>query len=145
MDVTRYELLKCHIDRAVKENSRTDTWISLTKSSKVLMRWTPEKNSNRDYFHFTKFESKLVFFLFVGELNLLTNKKREFMSRYGGTHCLVKVCGGEDEIDHITKCFGYSTQCPKGGNTKQLAEYLVALNRERIKKFNLPLIYFRHS
>ena len=65
----------------------------------------------------------------VGELNLLTNKKREYMSWYGGTHCLVKVCGGEDEI---------------GDSTKQLAEYLVALNRERIKKYNLPLIYFRH-
>ena len=66
------------------------------------------------------------------------------MSRYGGTHCLVKVCGGEDEIDHITKCFGYSSVCPTGGNTKQLAEYLVALNTERIKKFKLPLIYFHH-
>ena len=129
LDVTRVEILKCHIDYAVKTTSRTETWIGLTKSSKVLMRWTPEKNSNRDYFHFSKLESKLVFHLMVGELNLLTNKKREYMSRYGGTHCLVKVCGGEDEI---------------GDSTKQLAEYLVALNRERIKKYNLPLIYFRH-
>ena len=105
------------------------------------MRWSLEKNSNRDYFHFSKMESKLVFHLMIGELNLLTNKTR---TRFGGTHCLVKVCRGEDEIDHITKCFGYSAKCPNGGNTKQLAQYLVELNRKRIKKYNLPLVYFKH-
>ena len=144
-DITSEGLLKKHIDEAVKNSSRTETWVGLTRSSKVLMRWTPEKNSNRDYFHFSKLESKLVLHLFIGELNLLTNKKREYMARYGGTHCLVKVCGGDDEIDHITKCFGYTAKCPMGGNTKQLAQYLVELNKERIKKYNLPLVYFRHS
>ena len=56
---------------------------------------------------------------------------------------VVRVCGGEDTLEHVSQCFGYSAR-PKGdGSEKSQAEYLIELNKERIKKFNLPLIHFK--
>ena len=72
--------------------------------------------------------------LMIGELNFLTNRKGESMKKWGSTHCYTKVCGGEDSLEHVSQCFGYQTT-PSGVPTEEAqAEYLVALNKERMEK-----------
>ena len=59
--------------------------------------------------------------------------------------CYVKVCGGEDSLDRVSQCFGYKTRPPDHGATdKEIADYLVNLNRERNKKFKAPPVVIRH-
>ena len=82
----------------------------------------------------------------IGELDFLTNRRRENISKWGSTHCFVQVCGGEDSLEHVSQCFGYESTFNKKDSSEQAqAEYLVALNRERLKKYKRPLIYHRKS
>ena len=145
-DVTEIPLRKDDLKDQVKRLATQHTWFPLMKSSKVVMRWDPEKNSNRQYFSFEKLESRLMLALRIGELDFLTNRRRENISKWGSTHCFVQVCGGEDSLEHVSQCFGYESTFNKKDSSEQAqAEYLVALNRERLKKYRRPLIYHRKS
>ena len=139
-------IIKDDLKDQVKRLATQHTWFPLMKSSKVVMRWDPEKNSNRQYFSFEKLESRLMLALRIGELDFLTNRRRENISKWGSTHCFVQVCGGEDSLEHVSQCFGYESTFNKKDSSEQAqAEYLVALNRERLKKYRRPLIYHRKS
>ena len=88
--------------------------------------------------------ARLVLAYRVGELNLLTNRPKESISKYGSTECLVRVCGGEDTLNHISECFGYDAK-PRGSSEQDLASYLRDLNRERTQKYGKPLIFVKFS
>ena len=141
-DLTKDQVMKTTLKRQVKEIATRRNWIKVLASNKALARWTPEKKSNRAYFSFAKLESKLMLALMIGELNFLTNRRSENMKKLGSTHCYVGVCGGEDSLEHVSQCFGYSAVPSGDGSEKAQAEYLVELNRERMKKFKTSLIYF---
>ena len=79
----------------------------------------------------------------IGELNLSVNGPNEAMKLYGGLHCHVKVCGGLDEMSHIQNCFGYSSRLKGDGNEEAMAEYLLELHKERVKKFGISLMYIK--
>ena len=119
-------------------------WFSLMGSKKVVTRWTPKKTSNRGYFLFSRLEAKLMLAYRVGELNLLTNRPKESVSKLGSTECLVRVCGGEDDLDHISQCFGYESRL-EGPSEQDQATYLRNLHKERTKKFGKPLIYIKYG
>ena len=143
--MTVHQLLKKDIDSTVKRAAVTRGWLSLLSSSKVLMRWEAEKKSDRPYFSYNRLESKLMLALQIGELNFLTNRRKENEKDLGATMCYVKVCGGEDSLDHVSQCYGYETRPPgAGAGEKEIAEYLVELNKERNKKFLAPLVVIRH-
>ena len=111
-DVSQVQLLKKDIDNTVKRKSVTSGWLSLLSSSKVLMRWQPKKTSEWGYFKFNRLESKLMLALQIGELNFLTNRRRESLKEKGSTACYTQVCGGEDSLDHVSVCFGYDSKPP---------------------------------
>ena len=50
-----------------------------------------------------------------------------------------------DEINHVMTCEGYDTKPPKNdkGDEKIIAEYLIELNSERIRRWGCPLIYIK--
>ena len=143
-DLTSTQVLKKTLDFEAKKHSMNAMWRSLLSSKKVIMRWSPEKTSNRSYFMFNKFESQLMLALMVGELNFLTNRSKEYLRSLGSTECLVRVCGGEDTLDHVSQCFGYNTRYTGDGSEKSQAEFLVELHKERVKKFKFPLIHVRN-
>ena len=59
----------------------------------------------------------------------------------GDMLCLVPACQERDTLEHVMNCEFYSTKFNQThGNVKDWAEYLVALNNERIDKFEQPLI-----
>ena len=143
-DLTSTQVLKKTLDYEAKKHCMNVMWRSLLSSKKVIMRWSPEKTSNRSYFMFNKFESQLMLALMVGELNFLTNRSKEYLRSLGSTECLVRVCGGEDTLDHVSQCFGYTTRYTGDGSEKSQAEFLVELHKERVKKFMFPLIHVRN-
>ena len=81
----------------------------------------------------------------LGELELKTNRSGEASRTYGGTHCLVGVCGGQDDLDHIAECVGYNAR-PDGvwkGDPKSVVQYLMRLSAERTRRWGMPLLYIR--
>ena len=141
-DVTKIQIRKEELKDTIKKKSVMRTWLTLAKSDKVIMRWVPEKNSNRAYFSYTELESKLMLALMIGELNFLTNRKNENIKKLGSTHCFVGVCGGEDTLDHVSQCFGYKSTLREDGSERSQVDYLIELNEERMKKYKRPLIYY---
>ena len=79
------------------------------------------------------------------ELELKGNRRNESVKQYGGIHCWVGWCCGDDDINHIMKCEGYNTKPPRDdkGDEKVIADYLIELNSERIRRWGCPLIYIR--
>ena len=144
-DVTKDQVMKNALKNQVKKTATRKNWLQVLKSNKALARWVPEKKSNRAYFSFSQLESKLMLAMMIGELNFLTNRKAENMKKRGSTHCYIEVCGGEDSLEHVSQCFGYSTVPSGDGSEKAQAEYLVDLNKERMKKFKTALIYYDKS
>ena len=53
---------------------------------------------------------------------------------YTRKHCYVGVCGGEDSLEHVSQCFGYTTVPSGDGSERAQVEYLVELNKERLKR-----------
>ena len=85
-------------------------------------------------------EAKLIFFYYIGELNVRTNRRREAEQKFGGVQCLAGICCGEDSIPHIKECFGYSTKAPSNFRDEDLGSYLMEIHQERIRRWNSPLI-----
>ena len=82
----------------------------------------------------------MLFFYYVGEVNFRTNRKREALTKFGGVHCLVGVCCGDDSLEHVQHCPGYRTRSPDNMRDEDLGKYLLELHRERIQRWNAPLI-----
>ena len=81
----------------------------------------------------------------IGELNFLGNRKKMSIKEYGSTMCYVKVCGGNDNLKHVKECFGYDSKPPRAGaSEKEMANYLVELNKERNRKYQSPLVLIRN-
>ena len=85
-------------------------------------------------------EAKILFYYYVGKVNFRTNRKREAIAKFGGVQCLVGVCCGDDELGHITVCPGYRTKPPPNMREEDLSKYLLAIHRERIQRWEAPLI-----
>ena len=59
----------------------------------------------------------------------------------GDLLCLVPACRERDTLEHVMNCEFYNTKFVQiHGNVRDWAEYLVALNNERIDRFDQPLI-----
>ena len=110
--------------------------------------WEPRTHETWNkpwYFTWSKLEGKMMAAFKLGELELKTNRSGEASRTYGGTHCLVGVCGGQDNLNHIADCAGYETW-PDGvwkGDPKSVVHYLMRLSAERTLRWGMPLLYIR--
>ena len=93
------------------------------------------------YFDRPKMEAKMLFYYYVGEINFRTNRKRESIAKFGGVQCLVGTCCGDDNLEHITQCPGYRTKAPFNMREEDLSKYLLEIHRERIQRWEAPLIH----
>ena len=82
----------------------------------------------------------LLFYYYVGELNLRTNRPRDAERKFGGVQCLAGVCCGSDSIEHIIQCFGYQTKAPSNFREEDLGEFLLKIHQERMRRWEAPLI-----
>ena len=123
-------------------------WHASMTSTKVLTNMTPRpvRGWNRpQYMAWDKLPGKLLLALKLGELELKANRRNESIKQYGGFHCWVGWCCGDDDINHVMVCEGYDTKPPRDdkGDEKIVADYLIELNSERIRRWGCPLIYIR--
>ena len=58
-----------------------------------------------------------------------------------GTNCVMEMCEGEDNFDHVKVCSFYDTKWSnKWCRESEIAQYLVKINRERIVKVKMPIL-----
>ena len=59
-----------------------------------------------------------------------------------GVDCVVPMCGGPDTLSHVQVCPFYSTKWKKeyADTDEQMAEYLLQINRDRLRKYMLPIL-----
>ena len=97
----------------------------------------------KQYWRFPKLESRLLLSYYIGELSFKDNKKREMTAKYGNTNCFYG-CNAPDSLEHVKYCKKYDTQYEsfyQDGTDKRFVEYLRALDIERWRKFQCPLVY----
>ena len=116
-----------------------EVWDETRKSPKVPLQLR-FNNKRKYYFDKPKMEAKMLFFYYVGELNLRTSRPREAERQFGGVQCLVGICCGEDSISHIRECHGYQTKPPPNFREEDLCKFLLEIHRERMRRWNAPLI-----
>ena len=147
-NVAYTEYLRDDIVRTVKNTSYRQTWIKTLSSTKVIANWEPRTCDTWNkpwYFTWSKLEGKMMIAFRLGELELKTNRSGESSRLYGGNQCLVGVCGGLDNLDHVAECEGYTSR-PDGqgsGDPKAVVNYLIRLNAERTRRWSMPLLYIR--
>ena len=49
--------------------------------------------------------------------------------------------GRKSTLEHITKCPGYRTKAPLNMREEDLSKYLLEIHRERIQRWEAPLIH----
>ena len=79
----------------------------------------------------------------IGELNFKENKKNEMARKYGGLNCFAG-CDEIDNLKHAMECERYDVKARNfnlDGTDEKLAIYLSALDTERFRKYECPLIY----
>ena len=134
-DVTVTRVDKDDLTKKAKNTAFMKQWLRLAASSKVRMRWRPEKLQDRQYFSRDKLTAKLLLCYRIGELNFKTNRKGEATAKTGSTLCLGRVCGGEDSLAHVMECETYDTRYSGVDSEWALADYLVKLYIQRNKKY----------
>ena len=93
-----------------------------------------------------------LFFLYIkcfsyktGSLKFKTSWWIYNTKRGIGVHCLLNLCPYLDNILHVQQCLFFDVKWKQEylDSEEQLAEYLLQLNRERIRKFRMPIIWTR--
>ena len=77
----------------------------------------------------------------VGALKFKCLWKLYNVKRGIGVGCLMPICSGTDNLEHVQQCpFYYTKWNPAWVNDDEnMAKYLVKLNRERTKRFKMPM------
>ena len=74
----------------------------------------------------------------VGFLKLRGQLK--YLANDNNTKCRSDACDETETTQHILRCADVWTMKPQDNTPRELARYLVELNRERISRFRSPLI-----
>ena len=96
---------------------------------------------DKSFYTFEKLEAKAIMFFKTGALRFKSSWRVYNSKREGGVACVTRLCSGEDSWDHMTlHCKFYHTKFNKDWKTlKELAMYLVTINRERFNRFKAAL------
>ena len=138
-DATEQTLDEDWVKQEISWRGMFEVWTETRASPKVPL--PPDySNKRKYYFNKPKMEAKILFFYYVGELNLRTSRPREAERKFGGVQCLVGTCCGVDSVEHIAVCFGYDTKAPSNLREEDLSKYLLEIHQERMRRWDAPLI-----
>ena len=138
-DVTSNVVDPDWVRREISWKGMYEVWRETSESPKVPLQLI-FNNKRKYYFDKPKMEAKLLFYYYVGELNLRTSRPRDAERKFGGVQCLVGICGGSDSIEHIIECFGYQTKAPSNFREEDLCDFLLKIHQERMRRWEAPLI-----
>ena len=61
-------------------------------------------------------------------------------SEGNGVNCVIPLCPGLEELSHVKVCIFYQTKwSDKWTTDKELVDYLLKINRERLLVYKMPL------
>ena len=142
-DVTLNYLDPDFVGDACKEWSRRRSMMVTLSLKKVPPMLTLGKIYNHHY-EYTVFEARAITALRTGNLIFKNWCPWEFLKKNSGTKCMYPPCPEKDTLTHVMECKFYRTKFEQvEGVTRDWANYLTRLNRERISEFNQPLISCR--
>ena len=77
----------------------------------------------------------------VGALKTKTAWRLYNVARGVGVSCVWPMCSGEDDFEHIKVCRFYENRWSnKFCTEEELAKFIVNINRERMRKFKMPIL-----
>ena len=126
-----------------KEFSRKKAMKRTHWLKKIPPMLTLEKIATNHY-SFSSLDSRAITCLRTGLLVFKNWCPFKIQKKYrGDKKCFYDPCPEEDSLKHVMECQFYSTKFYEGGEgpVRDWANFLVSLNRERMKNFNQPLIW----
>ena len=95
-----------------------------------------------DHYTYGVMEARAITVMRTGNLVFKNWAPHKFAKKHmGDLLCLVPICQEKDTLKHVMECEFYNSKfIEMHGPTKDWALYLVALNNERIDRFDQPLI-----
>ena len=126
-------LLKSYVKRRVKLKDEIDIWVGNVMSPVTQNVGLERIRLSTNFYKLNKRQSQALLAFNAGAFKLKT--------AWGDFHeiqrCLAPLCGHDDELDHIKQCPFYETKWDETFNedSKQLATYLVSLDRERRRRW----------
>ena len=140
--VSEVQANKKLVKRVIKQTNDLELWTDCFASNAVISR--PDikvSNGDKAYFSWPKTKSRSLLFWRIGALRLKTQWKIYNTKRGLGTDCVMPLCNGVDNIEHIKKCTWYDTKwSDKVVTDSDFANYLVKINRERLNKVKMPIL-----
>ena len=131
--VSEGRLDKALVKRQIRLQDEIENWISNIRSPATQNVGLEMTRISTNFYRLPKRSSQALMAFNAGAFKLKT--------AWGDYHqaqgCLAPMCGGNDELEHIKQCPFYETKWEEDFNkdSKKLATYLVAVDRERRRKW----------
>ena len=141
-DVTLRPVLPDFVSEMCKEYSRKRSMLITLQMKKIPPMLSLTKVFTTHY-TYSMLDARAITCLRTGNLMFKNWTPWKFWIRHkGDLKCLFNPCQDRDSLEHVMQCEYYTTKFYEGGegSTRDWANYLVALNRERMQRFNQPLI-----
>ncbi len=134
-DVTREYVHPNEIRRKIVHSVMDKLWMEATENPAIP--WTKRKTDleNPKFDQDAKVSAKLSLCWASGALNFKKSRRHEYLSKHGNLDCLTPGCCQVDSLEHVQLCYGYSERPKQGGNHEDWSDFLLRLERERVRKF----------
>ena len=129
------------LKRVVRDHHDAEVWTDCFMSpiisvrpyfgliTKVHMKWD-------------KMKSKAMIAVRTGSLKF-SNSWKIYNCKHGlRVRCINRMCNGIDELSHAKVCKFYFTKWEEkfADSDDEMANYIIALNRERLRRFRMPIL-----
>ena len=96
---------------------------------------------DKSYMGWEKVKSQAIFAYRTGSLKFCTSWRIYNIKRGNGIKCVMNMCPENDTFEHAKVCSFYDTKWNENWTTEEeIAEYIVALNRERFRRQKMPIL-----
>ena len=132
-NVSMMQLDRFIIKRKIKLGDEIDIWIDNIKSPVTQNVGLERVRLSTNFFRLSKRESQALIAFHAGAFKLKTS-----WGRYHEVQdCLVPLCGGRDELEHIKRCQFYKAKWDDKfeEDCLSLSKYLVEVDRERRRRW----------
>ena len=125
------------IAEMIRETNSKECWAA-SMSGKLTVPRIYLRNNETCYQAWSWTESMALLKYRVGLLKLRGQLK--YLAKDGDVTCRSPSCDEIEVIDHILECPDVYTEKPTDKTPRELARYLVDLNRERMSRFRFPIL-----
>ena len=125
------------ISESVREVNDRECWTA-SMSGKLTVPRIFLRNNETMYQAWSKSESLAILKYRIGLLKFRAQLR--YLAKDGDTTCRNEECDEEDTYSHATWCAWVKSEKPANNTPREVARFIVDLNRERISRFRAPLL-----